>query len=106
MSPNSYINLLLDARRTETRLHSVFETDPEQEAGHSSLVGAEASIWMVTFALVILGVTKAAYSSESMVWLAVWPAPLVLIWTITAFLRQGCYCRDGVLVVGRRWRSS
>jgi hypothetical protein len=99
---NSYISLMLDAKRTETRLHGVFETGPEQETGHSSLVAVEASIWIATFALVILGVTKAAYSSESMVWLAVWPAPLVLIWTITSFLRQDCHCRDGVLVLGRR----
>jgi hypothetical protein len=98
---NSYISLMLDAKGAEARLHNVFETDPEQEAGHSSLVAAEASIWIVSLALVILGVTKAAYSSESMIWLATWPAPLVVIWTITAFLRQGCHYRDGLLVLGR-----
>jgi len=67
-------------------------------------VVGEASIWAVSFALVILGLAKAAYSSESMVWLTIWPAPLVLISTISAFLRQGCHYRNGVLVLGRYWR--
>lgn len=99
---NSYISLMLDAKGAEGRIHNVFESGPENEAGHPSLVAPEASIWVVSFALVILGVTKAAYSSESTVWLAIWPTPLVLIWTITAFLRQGWHYRNGVLVLGRR----
>jgi hypothetical protein len=101
---NSYISLMLDAKGAEGRIHNVFESGPENEADHPSLVAAEASIWVASFALVILGVAKAAYSSESMVWLATWPAPLVLISTITAFLRQGCHYRNGVLVLGRHQR--
>jgi len=88
---NSYISLMLDAKGAEGRIHNVFESGPENKAGHPSLVAPEASIWVVSFALVILGLTKAAYSSESTIWLA-----------ITAFLRQGCHYRNGVLVLGRR----
>jgi hypothetical protein len=99
---NSYISLLLDAKGAEGRIHNVFESNPQNEASHPSSVLCEASIWIISLTLVILGMAKAAYSSESMVWLTIWPAPLVLISTITTFLRQGCHYRDGVLVLGRR----
>jgi hypothetical protein len=101
---NSYISLMLDAKGAEGRIHNVFESDPENETDHPSLVVGEASIWVVSFTLVIFGMAKAAYSSEAMVWLTIWPAPLVLISTITAFLRQGCHYRNGVLVLGRHQR--
>jgi hypothetical protein len=101
---NSYISLMMDAKGAEGRIHNVFKSDPENEAGDPSLVVGEASIWVVSFALVIFGIAKAACSSESMVWLTIWPAPLVLISTITAFLRQGCHYRNGVLVLGRHRR--
>ena len=98
---NSYISLMLDAKGAEGRIHHAFESDPEDDAARPSLAVGEASIWVVSFALVILGFAKAAYSSESMVWLTVWPTPLVLISTLTAFLRQGYHYRNGVLVLGR-----
>jgi hypothetical protein len=98
---NSYISLMLDAKGAEGRIYNAFESDPENDVGRPSLVVGEASIWVVSLALVILGFAKAAYSSESMVWLTVWPTPLVLISTLTAFLRQGCHYRNGVLVLGR-----
>ncbi len=101
---NSYISLMLDAKGAEGRIHNVFESNLENEGGHPSLVVGEAGIWVVSFTLVIFGMAKAAYSSEAMVWLTIWPAPLVLISTITAFLRQGCHHRDGVLVLGRQQR--
>jgi hypothetical protein len=101
---NSYISLMLDAKGAEGRIHNVFEPDLETGAGHPSLVVGEASIWVVSLALVIFGMAKAAYSSESLVWLTIWPAPLVVISTITAFLRQGCHYRDGLLVLGRHRR--
>ena len=59
-------------------------------------------IWIVSFALVILGVAAAACSGQPLLWLAVWPAPVVLICTITVFFRQGFHYRNGVLVLGRR----
>jgi hypothetical protein len=98
---NSYISLMLDTKAAEGRIDKVFESGLENEAGHPSLLVGQASIWVVSFGLVIFGMVKAAYSSESIVWLTIWPAPLVLISTITAFLRQGCHYRDGVLVLGR-----
>jgi hypothetical protein len=101
---NSYISLMLDAKGAEGRILNLFESDPENEAKHPSLIVGEASLWVVSFILVIFGVAKAAYSSESMIWLTIWPAPLVLISTITAFLRQGFHYRDGVLVLGRHRR--
>jgi hypothetical protein len=98
---NSYISLMLDAKGAEGRIHNVFASDLENEAGDPSLLVGQVSIWVVSFTLVIFGMAKAAYSSEAMVWLTIWPAPVVLISTITAFLRQGCHYRDGVLVLGR-----
>ncbi len=99
---NPYICLILDAKGAERRLQNVFETGPESAAGHQSLVAAATSIWTVSFALVIFGVMKAAYSEHPSVWLAIWPAPIVLVSTITVFLRQGFHYRNGVLVLGRR----
>jgi hypothetical protein len=37
-----------------------------------------------------------------MLWLAVWPAPVVLACTIFAFFRQGFHFEDKVLVLGRQ----
>jgi hypothetical protein len=68
------------------------------------LIVGETNVWIISLTLVVLGMAKAAYSSESMTWLTLWPAPLVLISTITTFLRQGCHSRDGVLVLGRDQR--
>jgi uncharacterized protein (DUF983 family) len=76
----------------------------EREAGHQSPVATEASIRVVSFALVFLGVVKAAYSEHPLFWLAIWPTPIVLISTLTVFLRQGFLYHHGVLVLGRRER--
>jgi hypothetical protein len=99
-----YISLMLDAKSARGRLQNVFETGPEREAGHQSLVATEASIRIVGFALVILGVGKAAYSEHPLFWLAIWPAPIVLISTLAVFLRQGFHYENGLLVLGRRER--
>ena len=101
---NFYISLLLDAKEAEGRIDHVFESDPECKASHPSLIVGETNVWIISLTLVVLGMAKAAYSSESMIWLTLWPAPLVLISTITTFLRQGCHSRDGVLVLGRDQR--
>jgi hypothetical protein len=52
--------------------------------------------------LVALGVVKAAYSAEPLLWLTIWPAPIVFTSTVIIFLRQGFHYRDGVFVLGRR----
>jgi hypothetical protein len=98
---NPPISLILDAKGAEGRLRRVFQQGAECEAAHQSLITTETSIWIVSLALVILGIMKAAYSSESVLWLVLWPAPLALISTTASFLRQGYYCRNGVLVLGR-----
>jgi hypothetical protein len=86
----------------ERRLQNVFETGRKHKVGHQLLVATEASIWIVSFALVVLGVVKAAYSGHPLFWLAIWPAPIVLISTIAVFLRLRFHYRNGVLVLGRR----
>jgi hypothetical protein len=65
-------------------------------------VSIEASIWIASYLLAILGVVKAGYSEQHLLWLAVWPAPVALASTIFIFFRQGFHFRNGVLVLGRR----
>jgi hypothetical protein len=69
-------------------------------------VSVEASIWIASCLLAILGLVKAVYSEQPFLWLAVWPAPVVLASTILIFIRQGFRFQNGVLVLGRRRRSS
>jgi hypothetical protein len=65
-------------------------------------VSVEASAWVVSYLLVILGLVKAAYSEQPLFWLAVWPAPVALASTIFIFFREGFHFQNGVLVLGRR----
>jgi hypothetical protein len=65
-------------------------------------VSIEASIWIASYVLAVLGLVNAAYSEQPLLWLAVWPAPIVLACTIFIFFRQGFHFRNGVLVLGRR----
>jgi hypothetical protein len=44
----------------------------------------------------------AASSKAPVIWMLVWPAPLILIFTTARFIREGFHKRDGVLVLGRR----
>jgi hypothetical protein len=62
----------------------------------------EAVIWIVSYVLALVGLVNAAYSEEPLVWLAIWPAPIVLVSTIFIFFRQGFHFRNGLLVLGRR----
>jgi hypothetical protein len=71
-------------------------------AAQCGSVTIEASIWIATYLLAILGVVKAAYSEQPLLWLAVWPAPIVLVSTIFIFFREGFHFRNGVLFLGRR----
>ena len=65
-------------------------------------VSVEACIWIASYLLAILGLVKAAYSEQPLLWLAVWPVPVALVSTIFIFFRQGFHFRNGVLVLGRR----
>ena len=65
-------------------------------------VSIETSIWIASYLVAILGLIKAAYSEQPLLWLVVWPAPIVLVCTIFIFLREGFHFRNGVLFLGRR----
>ena len=65
-------------------------------------VSVEACIWIASYLLAILGLVKAVYSEQPLLWLAVWPVPVALVSTIFIFFRQGFHFRNGVLVLGRR----
>ncbi len=71
-------------------------------AAQCGSVSIEASIWIASYLLAILGLVKAAYSEQPLLWLAVWPAPIVLVSTIFIFFREGFHFRNGVLFLGRR----
>jgi hypothetical protein len=62
----------------------------------------EASIWIASYVLALIGLVNAAYSEEPLLWLAIWPAPIGLVSTIFIFFRQGFHFRNGLLVLGRR----
>jgi hypothetical protein len=71
-------------------------------AAQSGGVSIEASVWIASYLLAILGLIKAAYSEQPLLWLAVWPTPIVLVCTIFVFFREGFHFRNGVLFLGRR----
>jgi hypothetical protein len=73
-----------------------------RSVAQSGAVGVQASIWIASYLLAILGLVKAVYSEQPLLWLAVWPAPVALASTIFIFFRQGFHFRNGVLVLGRR----
>jgi hypothetical protein len=59
-------------------------------------------LWLIILVLALLGVIVAAGSKTPVIWMLVWPAPLILIFTTARFVREGYHERDGVLVLGRR----
>ena len=62
----------------------------------------KSSVWIVSCLLIVLGLVQAAQSEQPLFWLAVWPAPVVLLCTILTFVRQGFHFEEGVLVLGRQ----
>ena len=65
-------------------------------------VNIQASIWIASYLLAILGLIKAAYSEQPLFWLAVWTAPVALACMIFIFLRPGFHFQNGVMILGRR----
>src|SRR5260221_14345229 len=65
-----------------------------RSVAQSGAVSVEASIWIASYLLAILGVVKAAYSEQPLLWLAVWPAPVALASTIFIFFRQGFHFQN------------
>jgi hypothetical protein len=63
-----------------------------------SFIGTAFSLFVLL--LVVLGVIVAACSGEPTLWMLRWPAPLVVIFTVFNFVRQGYHKRDGLLVLG------
>ncbi len=117
---NSNINRILQAEDRKKRLLRLLRPTPEPVKNGQSpplalvrrqrqslatqcgSVSIEASIWIASYVLAVLGLVNAAYSEQPLLWLAVWPAPIVLASTIFIFFRQGFHFRNGVLVLGRR----
>ena len=58
-------------------------------------------LWLVILVLALVGAIVAAASNAPVVWMLVWPAPLIVIFTAARFIREGYHKRDGVLVLGR-----
>src|ERR1700751_3717919 len=54
-----------------------------------TFVRVETFIWIACCLLTILGLAKAADSEQPFLWIAVWPAPVVIAFTVFTFLRQG-----------------
>jgi UDP:flavonoid glycosyltransferase YjiC (YdhE family) len=75
------------------------EIAPVTQSGAASF---ESIIWAVSCLIVILGVVHAAHSEQPLLWLAVWPAPVVVASTIFTFFRHGFHFEDGALVLGRQ----
>lgn len=70
--------------------------------GQRGKASLETGIWIASYVLAVLGLVNAAYSEQPVLWLAIWPAPIVLASTIFIFFRQGFHFRNGLLVLGRR----
>jgi hypothetical protein len=66
-----------------------------------SSASIESSIWIASYVLAILGLINAAYSEQPLLWLAIWPAPIVLASVVFIFFRQGFHHLDRLLVLGR-----
>ncbi len=83
-----------------SRTHSAFEGAGYcafriKSVAQRGAVNVEASIWIASCLLAILGLVKAVYSEQPFLWLAVWPAPVVLASTIFIFFRQGFRFQNG-----------
>ena len=65
-------------------------------------IRVDAVVWTASCLLTILGLAKAAASEQPVLWVALWPAPVVLASTVFTFLRQGFHFQDGMLTLGRR----
>jgi hypothetical protein len=71
-------------------------------ANQCGSVTIETSVWIVSYLVAVLGLLRAAYSENPLLWLALWPAPVAVVCTIFIFFRQGFHYREGLLVLGRR----
>ena len=65
-------------------------------------IRVDTVVWIASSLLTVLGLAKAAASEQPVLWVVLWPAPVVLASTVFTFLRQGFHFQDGLLVLGRR----
>jgi hypothetical protein len=73
--------------------------------GERDLSNSLSLLWLSILLLALLGVIVAAVSKAPVIWILVWPTPLILIFTAARFIREGFHKRDGLLVLGRRASS-
>jgi hypothetical protein len=57
--------------------------------------------WLMILVFALVGAVVAAASNAPVIWMLVWPAPLIVTFTAARFIREGYHKRDGVLVLGR-----
>jgi hypothetical protein len=72
------------------------------QQGKRDLSNGLSLLWLSILLLALLGAIVAASSKTPVIWMLVWPAPLILIFTTARFVREGFHKRDGLLVLGRR----
>jgi hypothetical protein len=81
----------------------------KQVSAKQSVVRGQTShitgFWLLVLLLALVGMFVAALSQEPTLWMLRWPAPLVVVFTVVNFIRQGFHKRDGLLVLGRAGRS-
>ena len=70
--------------------------------GKRDLLNGPSVLWLLILLLALLGVIVAASSKTPVIWMLIWPAPLIVIFTTARFVREGYHKRDGLLVLGRR----
>jgi hypothetical protein len=100
--PDHSYNTLISIRRDMTE---EFTAIPAGRREKRDLSNGLSPVWLSILLLAFLGVIVAASSKTPVIWMLVWPTPLILIFTAARFIREGVHRRDGVLVLGRRGPS-
>jgi hypothetical protein len=97
--PNPPYNALISIRRDMTNEVTAIQAGRRDKR---DLSNGLSLVWLSILLLALLGVIVAACSKTPVIWMLVWPGPLILIFTTARFIREGYHKRDGVLVLGRR----
>ena len=81
-----------------TKEVGTIQTGRQQRYNNANSLSA---LSLVILVLALVGAIVAAASKAPVIWMLVWPAPLIVIFTAARFIREGYHKRDGVLVLGR-----
>jgi hypothetical protein len=100
--PNHSYNTLIRIKRDMTEEVTAIQAGRREKRNLSK---ALALLWLSILLLALLGAIVAASSKTPVIWMLIWPAPLILIFTGARFIHEGYHRRDGVLVLGRRGPS-